>query len=285
MGSLSAKGGRETVNGSFAVWRPWQLKQLDLSEGRAITTPSIRHFFQEYVLVCMQSGVAHYQHRNIIINGQVVDGMLFVVEPGETWTSQAKNATFCSLCIDPAWLQQTVSEQFQREQRLPHFSDQLFFDQSLSRAVRDLAVRSLAPVSRLQQEEILLHLLAPLLLSHAGDVGAFPRLGWEHPAIERTKAYLQENYVHEVALQELASVANLSPFHLSRSFSLAVGLPPHEYQTKLRLEHAKRLLAHGYEVTYVASETGFFDQSHFARQFKRHYLVTPGSYRKTARLY
>ncbi|WP_220208173.1 helix-turn-helix domain-containing protein [Reticulibacter mediterranei] len=34
---------------------------------------------------------------------------------------------------------------------------------------------------------------------------------------------------------------------------------------------------------YVASETGFFDQSHFIQQFKRHYQVTPGTYRKTAR--
>jgi AraC-like DNA-binding protein len=86
-----------------------------------------------------------------------------------------------------------------------------------------------------------------------------------------------------VPLQELASVANLSPFHLSRLFRQAVGLPPHAYQTKLRLEHAKNLLAQGCGVGYVASETGFFDQSHFTQQFKRHYLVTPGSYRKTAR--
>jgi transcriptional regulator GlxA family with amidase domain len=62
-------------------------------------------------------------------------------------------------------------------------------------------------------------------------------------------------------------------------------MPPHAYQTQLRLSHARTLLAQGFEVGYVANETGFFDQSHFAQQFKRHFLVTPGSYRKTARFF
>jgi AraC-like DNA-binding protein len=146
-----------------------------------------------------------------------------------------------------------------------------------------MATRSLSPASRLQQEETLLHLLVSLLLSHAEDAGALPQLGWEHPAIKRTKAYLQAHYTQEVALQELSDVVNLSPFHLARVFQQAVGLPPHAYQTQLRLERAKTLLAQGYDVGYVAHETGFFDQSHFTQQFKRHFLVTPGSYRKTAR--
>ena len=108
-------------------------------------------------------------------------------------------------------------------------------------------------------------------------------LGQEHPAIKRTKEYLEAHYAEEVALRQLANGVNMSPFHLARVFRQTVGVPPHAYQTQLRLAYAKTLLAQGWEVDYVASETGFFDQSHFAQQFKRRYLVTPGSYRKTAR--
>jgi len=43
--------------------------------------------------------------------------------------------------------------------------------------------------------------------------------------------------------------------------------------------------AQGFDVGYVAHETGFADQSHFARHFKLHFLATPGSYRKTARFF
>jgi AraC-like DNA-binding protein len=198
---------------------------------------------------------------------------------------QKKDSTYHCLHIDPAWLQQFATEQFHREKSLPHFPSHALFDPSLSRAVRDLAARSLSPASRLQQEETLLHLLASLLLSHAEDAGALPQLDREHPSVKRTKEYLQAHYAEEIALQELAQVAGLSPFHFSRIFRQAVGLPPHVYQTQLRLAHAKTLLAQGFEVGSVAHETGFADQSHFARHFKRNFLATPGSYRKTARLF
>ena len=105
----------------------------------------------------------------------------------------------------------------------------------------------------------------------------------EHPAIKHTKEYLQAHYAEEVPLQELAVAVNMSPFHLARIFRQTVGLPPHAYQMQLRLAHARTLLAQGYDVSYVAHETGFFDQSHFSQQFRRHFLMTPGSYRKIAR--
>ncbi|GHO97836.1 hypothetical protein KSF_078840 [Reticulibacter mediterranei] len=132
---------------------------------------------------------------------------------------------------------------------------------------------------------MLLHLFAPLLLSHAENAEALPQLGREHPAVRCTKEYLQAHYTEEIALQELAKETHLSPFHLSRIFRQAVGLPPHAYQMQLRLARAKTLLAQGFDVSYVAHETGFFDQTHFTRHFKRRYLMTPGIYRKTARLY
>jgi AraC-like DNA-binding protein len=283
MRPLEARAGGEAVKGSVTVWRPWQLKELELFQGVAVSAPPFQHLTQEYRLVCIQSGTTELQYRNT--RSQAVDETFVVIEPGEICICQSKGSTYYCLHIDPAWLQPFVTEQFQREQSLPHFPDHPLFDPSLSRAVRDLAVRSLARVSRLQQEETLLSLLAQLLLSHAQDAGALPWLGWEHPAVKRAKEYLEAHYAQEVALQELAGVTNLSPFHLTRVFRQTVGVPPHAYQTKLRLEHARTLLAQGYGVGYVAHEIGFCDQSHFTRQFKRYYLVLPGSYRKTARFF
>ena len=109
------------------------------------------------------------------------------------------------------------------------------------------------------------------------------QLDQEPSAITRAKAYLHAHYTEEVALHELARVAHLSPFYLARLFRQIVGLPPHAYQIQLRLARAKALLAQGFDVSYVAHETGFFDQSHFTRQFKQHFLTTPGNYQKTAR--
>lgn len=273
----------ETAEGSLNVWRPWQFKQLELFQGIAFSTPSQQHFTQEYTLISIQSGTVHLQYRNTNANGHVVNGTFLVIEPGETWICQPKNVTFHHLVMDAAWLQQNATELFQREKSLLHFPSQIFIDLSLSRTLCDLAAMSLSPASCLQQEGMLLHLFARLLLSHTQDARTLRRPGWEHPAIERAKEYLQAHYVEEIALQDLANVAHLSPFYLARVFHQVVGMPPHAYQTQLRLAHARTLLAQGFEVSYVANETGFFDQSHFAQQFKRHFHVTPRSYRKTAR--
>jgi len=285
MRSLEAKAGHEATKGSVTVWRPWQFKQLELSQGVAVSAPSRQRFIQEYLIVCVQSGTADFQYRNARFNGPIINETFCVIEPGGTWTSQIKNVTFYCLMIDPAMLQEIASEVLHWEQPLPHFSSRTFFDPSLSRAVHDLARGSQAPASRLQQEETLLHLFAPLLHVHAEEASTLPRLGWEHPAVNRAKEYLQAHYAQEVSLQELAGMVNMSPFHLARVFRQIVGLPPHAYQIQLRLEHARTFLAQGYEVGYVASETGFFDQSHFTQQFKRRYLVTPASYSKTARFF
>ena len=285
MRPLKAREGREVVKGSVTVWQPWQLKPLELCQGVAVSTPARPFFVQGYTIVCMQFGTADFQYQNTRASDQGDEGTFRVFEPGAIFTCQKKDSTYHCLHIDPAWLQQFATEQFHSEKPLPHFPSHPLFDPSVSRAVRDLAARSQAPASRLQQEETLLHLLAPLLLSHAQDAGALPQLSREHPAVKRTKEYLQAHYAQEIALQELANVAYLSPFHLARIFRQAVGLPPHAYQTQLRLAHAKTLLAQGFDVSYVAHETGFADESHFARHFKRNFLATPGSYHKTARFY
>jgi AraC-like DNA-binding protein len=285
MRPFDTRAEREAVKGSVTVWRPWQLKALELCQAVAVSEPSRQQWRQEYLIVSVQSGTADFQYRNTRISGSLINGTLCVIEPGEPWTRQFKDVTFYCLHIDPAWLQQFSTEQLHWEKSLPHFSSQTFFDPSLSRAVHDLAARSQAPASRLQQEETLLSLFAPLLLSHAEDARTLSQPGWEHPAIKHTKDYLQAHYAQEVSLQELARVVHMSPFHLARIFRQVVGLPPHAYQTQLRLAHARKLLAQDFDVSYVAMETGFCDQSHFAQQFKRHYQLTPGSYRKTARFF
>jgi AraC-like DNA-binding protein len=81
-----------------------------------------------------------------------------------------------------------------------------------------------------------------------------------------------------VSLGTLAAIAGFSPFHLCRVFERVVGVPPHVYQLDVRLTKAAGLLARGKRIVSVAMETGFCDQSHFHRAFKRKFGVTPRQY-------
>jgi AraC-like DNA-binding protein len=152
---------------------------------------------------------------------------------------------------------------------------------------RDLARRFLGlcaaladdPAPRLEQDALLLAALTLFVERHAAAGLRSPPVGAEPRAVALVKAYLDAHAAEEVSLARLAEVAGLSSPYLNRAFARAVGLPPHRYQTQLRIDRAKALLAAGLPRRAVASETGFADQSHFGRHFKRLVGVTPGRYR------
>lgn len=98
-----------------------------------------------------------------------------------------------------------------------------------------------------------------------------------HP-VRRARDWLNHHFNESITLEQLAEVAQLSPFHLLRTFRHAVGLPPHTYQTRLRIERARRMLQTGVPPTLVAPAVGFADQSHFTRHFRRVLGITPGAY-------
>jgi AraC family transcriptional regulator len=55
-------------------------------------------------------------------------------------------------------------------------------------------------------------------------------------------------------------------------------MPPHAFQTQVRIAHAKKLMRTGLPLADVAALTGFADQSHFIRHFKHLMKITPGEY-------
>jgi AraC family transcriptional regulator len=94
-------------------------------------------------------------------------------------------------------------------------------------------------------------------------------------------AYIEDHLVAGLTLEELAAVAHVSPYHFARQFRAATGLPPHQFVIARRVERAKLLLRNGHDLTLaqVASQTGFWDQGHFTRHFKRLIGVTPKRFR------
>jgi AraC-like DNA-binding protein len=101
----------------------------------------------------------------------------------------------------------------------------------------------------------------------------------EPHGVRRARDYLRANAGQPVRLDDLADLSGTSKFHLVRSFSATVGMPPHRYHLRLRLSHARELLGAGHPPAEVAVDLGFSDQSHFSRQFQRAFGVPPGVYR------
>lgn len=104
----------------------------------------------------------------------------------------------------------------------------------------------------------------------------------EDPLVRAVREYLEANCTRVVTLAELARLTGFSQFHVSRVFRDAVGVPPYAYLGLARLERARELIARGEPLSTVAYATGFSDQSHLTRHFKRVFGVPPGQYAREA---
>lgn len=81
-------------------------------------------------------------------------------------------------------------------------------------------------------------------------------------------------------MQELQSDIPINPDYLRRLFRQEHGMAPHDYLTKLRLDHAAHLLRdEGVSVSEAAFRSGFYDRLYFSRLFHRHMGITPSQWR------
>lgn len=102
--------------------------------------------------------------------------------------------------------------------------------------------------------------------------------GLSERRLQLVSAYIDNNLRESLTPADLAKVANLTASHFSRKFKISTGLPPMKYVWRCRLHQARRLLETGeWKVASVAAETGFCDQSHLDRQFRREFGCSPGS--------
>ncbi|NEW07386.1 helix-turn-helix transcriptional regulator [Paenibacillus sp. SYP-B3998] len=103
--------------------------------------------------------------------------------------------------------------------------------------------------------------------------------GSTYQQIAEVIQYMRENLDTEIALTQLASVANVSSPHLIRLFKKQTGYTPHQYFIRMRVERSKVLLQSGKDsLKAIASLAGFADQGHFTRLFKRFTGITPMQY-------
>jgi transcriptional regulator GlxA family with amidase domain len=103
------------------------------------------------------------------------------------------------------------------------------------------------------------------------------------PAIEQVVRHVHKHLGQPLTLTELAGLAGLSIWRFATVFRQQVGVSPHRYICRLRVERAQDLIRKGVPPATAASEAGFYDQSHLSRHFKSIHGMTPGQYVTAAR--
>jgi AraC family transcriptional regulator len=100
--------------------------------------------------------------------------------------------------------------------------------------------------------------------------------------LQRALDYMQDHLA--ASLDTLANEAAVSRFHFVRLFKSAVGITPHAFLIKLRMQEAISRLAAGQDgVSEVAAACGYDNPANFAAAFRRHIGVSPRAYRMICR--
>lgn len=100
--------------------------------------------------------------------------------------------------------------------------------------------------------------------------------------IEKVIQHMKNNYEKDLKLEDLSTIAFLSPNYFCKLFKDYTGVTLSEYTQKIRIEEACHLLKEtDKKVIDISGEVGYKDIKFFNEIFKRHTNMTPGEYRKT----
>ena len=257
--------------------------RVELSRGIGVTHVYPWHWHEEVQVWAIESGADVLSFRGA--QHFTPPGSLAFVPPGEVHCNRyvdPEGCTYRTLNVGPDLLLRAFGD-LTLEQATFSLSQPVVQDPDLFRRFVATHARLEEQPSRLVSDVLLLRLLEEMLQRTSPlrrDPGGYGRE--ERLAVRRVREYLVEVHASSVSLEDLAKMANLSPYHLHRVFTREVGMPPHAFQTQVRISRARILLREGKPLHAVAAETGFSDQSHFTREFKRYVGLTPGAYRSRA---
>ena len=209
------------------------------------------------------------------------------LEPGSVWLCPAGDAfthrvpgrcEFAAVTIDPVYLEHLV------DAAKPVELNRVYGVRTpqIEHLIRALVVEAdRSNPSGLPFVEALVTALSLQIVQQAGleaPRASRVRGGLSRATQSRVLELIDARLDRGVSIEELAREASLSPSHFMRAFKQAFGRPPHQHILALRLDRARRLLDQpDASLSDIALRTGFADQAHFTRLFKRQFGVTPGS--------
>jgi len=266
------------------VARYWQhaaVAGVDLLRARFITHRYGRHAHETYTFGLVESGIEEFDYGGRLLRAG--PGAVALLDPEVVHTGQAASpAGWAYRVLYPEVSVVTeVAAQLGWRSGTPRFPQTVLYD-ARSAALLRSAHQAAEHGDQLASSSLLTEALAWLLTAHASAATAVTP-----PAIRRSLAsvgtvceLLEERLADPPALAELAAMTGLSQFALLRAFRAQTGLPPHAYLNQLRVRRARTLLDTGITPAEVAMTTGFADQAHLTRHFKRVVGVPPGAYQR-----
>ncbi|TDC54705.1 AraC family transcriptional regulator [Actinomadura sp. KC345] len=253
------------------------LPEVDLLRARFVTHRYNRHTHDTYVFAVIEAGVEEFEHGGGVERAGT--GSIVAVNPGVVHGGYAGTPEGWAYRVlyPPVDVMAEVAADLGAPRGTPAFPEPVVDDPAAAGLLRAVH-RAGEKGDALAASTLLRTALAGMLARHARVRPAEASAAMP-PAVREARDILHANLVDPPPLERLAEAVGARPFPLLRAFRDAVGLPPHAYLNQVRVREARTLLDGGLPPADVAARTGFADQAHLTRHFKRTLGVPPGAYR------
>lgn len=231
------------------------------------------HRHDTYVVGFTLHGVQAFDYRGTAQHS--VAGQTFVLHPDETHDGRAGTTAgfrYRALYVEPRLIQDALGEP---RRPLPFVSDTVSNDERLAAAIVPALADLDVPLEDLHRDQVVLNLAH--VLSEVDSSVSRGRISAKHfRAVGQARDYLDAHAQQTVTSAQLEAMTGLSRYELARHFRACLGTSPYRYLLMRRLDRARALIQRGMPLADAALSSGFADQSHMTRHFKRTYGMPPG---------
>lgn len=233
------------------------------------------HRHDTYSIGCTMDGVQSFRYRGAAQRS--VKGQVFVLHPDETHDGHAGTRAgfrYRTVYVDPGRICDALDA---AGATLPFVRDAVSNDRRLAAAIAPAFDDLDRPLEEVQQDQIILALAEALA---AADPSIARRASPAHHgrAVRLAREFLDARVQTGVTSAELEAVTGLTRYAVARHFRAYLGTSPYRYLVLRRLDRVRELIRSGATLVDAALASGFADQSHMTRQFKKAYGISPGQW-------
>jgi AraC family transcriptional regulator len=267
-----------------AEWDPFSVYVVE-------QTPLYAHVaFRDYALGIHMAG-RHFLRR--VIGGNVAEGW---TDPGTiNFTSPGIDAVWeasgsqraAAVVVRREFLSRAIEEHWDVDSKNVVIISQFLIRDPVIDAVLPSLAREAAnrfPAGRLYAESAC-EFLAHHLIHHYSTLTATPPRpigGLPGRRLKLVLEYIEDTLGEPIELRSLAALAGVSARHFERAFRQSMGMPPHAYVLRRRLDAAREMLITRLElpIEHIALRLGFSSSSHFSSAFRQRIGCSPTEFRK-----
>lgn len=238
-----------------------------------------KHFHDTYTIGLTHDGVFKSRHEKKVLFSYKNSSK--IINPGEIHGGDSDSWKYTNFYPSIELISE-IYEQVFLEKKIPIFTEHIINDIQLYNLLLNFFLSIYNNEDKMIIETNMISALSYLIKNYAHSSKEYNLSFNNKKIIKNSIFYIKDSLESNISLDELAINSNLSKYHFLRIFKNSTGITPHQYILIQRIEKSKELILKGMNLCDVAQTTGFSDQSHLIRNFKKIYGYTPNIFKQNS---